>query len=78
MVSLIDEWKHAWKLFSVQANAIGLAIVGAYTALPEEFKSTIPVKYVAYITGVTFAAGLVGRLVKQASQGDKDDTGPTP
>ncbi len=73
---LIDEWKHAWKLLSIQANTVGLGIVGAYAALPEEFKSAIPAKYVLAAAGVTFLLGLVGRLVKQPDALPPKDEAP--
>lgn len=64
-LKLIEGWRGAWKLFSMQANALGLAIVGSYAYLPSEFKAEIPSKYVAIAAGVTFILGMVGRMIQQ-------------
>lgn len=64
-MKLIPDWKSAWKMFSVQANIIGASIIGAYMALPEEFKSQIPSKAVLVAAGTVFVLGLIGRVVDQ-------------
>ena len=71
-MKLIDEWKHAWKMFSVQANVLGAALVGGYTQLPQEFKDVVPHQWVLWIAALTFVAGGLGRLVKQDSLQPKD------
>lgn len=62
---LIPEWKRAWKLFSVQAQGVGLAILGAYAALPEKMQDSIPSRYVLMTAAACFILGIIGRLVHQ-------------
>lgn len=64
-IKLIDEWKHCWKMFSVQAGTLGVAITGAYAALPPNFQSLVPSNVMLGVTGFLFVVGIVGRLVKQ-------------
>lgn len=64
-MKLIDEWKHAWRMFSVQAGALGVAIPLVYIQLPEEFRASIPHSWVMIATGITAACGLAGRLIHQ-------------
>ena len=69
---LIDGWAKSWRLFSVQANAIGLGIVASYASLPSEFKAAIPQEWVMGAAGATFALGLIGRLVHQPVKAPED------
>jgi len=62
---LIDEWKKAYKLLSVQANAIGTAMAAGYASMYEQLKETIPPQWMAGITAAVFAAGIVCRLISQ-------------
>lgn len=62
---LIAEWRHGWKMFSVQANGLGAAIIAAYTALPSNFQSLVPSNIMLGITGFLFTVGIIGRLVHQ-------------
>lgn len=64
-MNLIEEWKHGWKLFSVQANVLGATLMGAYSQLPDELKAVVPSKYVLALAGIVFLAGALGRLVHQ-------------
>lgn len=73
-MNLIPEWKKAWRMFSVQANVIGAAIISAYSALPEEFKAQVPAKWVLVAAGAAFVAGLAGRLVHQPDIKAPDET----
>jgi hypothetical protein len=65
-MKLISNWKDAWKLFSVQAMALTLALLGAWVALPSDLKDALPHWAIALIAGIILAAGIIGRLVKQA------------
>ncbi len=67
---LIDDWKVAWKYASVWCNTIGMAISGAYGALYEQLKETLPPQYMAGITAAVFVLGIIGRLVSQTPKDD--------
>ena len=64
-MNLIEDWKAAWKLLSVQANTIGIAVSGTYMTLYDHLKDTFPPKVMAAITGAVFLFGIIGRLVLQ-------------
>lgn len=63
---VIDDWKAGWKWVSTQALAIGAGINGAWVAVPDELKSNLPPKLLAYASLVIFASGLIGRFVTTA------------
>lgn len=68
---LIHEWQHAWKLWSVQLNAIGLGLMvfgevmrDSWSVLPPSLADKIP--HAEVIGMVVFALGIIARLTKQA------------
>lgn len=74
-MKLIDEWKQAYKLFSVQAMAIATAGLAAWMVLPEDLKSSLPgwVDNAAAI--VILVCGVLGRLIDQ-KPADPEATAP--
>ena len=50
-LKLVDDWRRAWRYYSVQAMAALAGLPIAYMALPA--------------VGVVLVAGIVGRIVKQ-------------
>jgi hypothetical protein len=69
-MKLIDDWKAAWRLLSVQANTIGIAVSGTYMTLYDQLKNTLPPKVMAAITGGVFLLGIIGRMVSQTPKDD--------
>lgn len=72
-MKLIDEARHWYKMFSVQANILAGSLVGAYQMLPDDFKHAIPQHWMMTAAGVLVAIGTVGRFVDQGLS-DKDKT----
>lgn len=71
-MNLIPEWRKAWRMFSVQAQAIGVALCAGYVQMYDQLKETFPPAWMAGLTAVIFAVGIVGRVVKQeAVSGEK-------
>lgn len=75
---LIDNWKKAWKLASVQINAVGLVFMAidfigqTWNSLPPFIQQKIP--NASTIALVLFALGIVGRLIKQRGKANDDDS----
>ena len=69
--TLVEDWKKAWKWFSVQAMALAVAIQSAWLMIPEDMKASMPKDLVSYATMALLAFGVAGRLVKQ----DKTNAG---
>ena len=64
-MQLIPQWRRAWRMFSVQAQALAFAILGAWQVMPEEMKATLPPSAVYWASMALLVAGIVGRLVVQ-------------
>lgn len=62
---LIENWKKAWKFFSVQAMGFGVAMSTTYGLMYDQLKDTIPAEQMAIVTAVVFVVGILGRLKKQ-------------
>lgn len=64
-MKLIDEWKKAHTLLSIQIPAAGLALTGAWSALPDDMKTFLPPGMGKYLAIGTIVLTMVGRLIKQ-------------
>ena len=64
-MKLVDNWKSAWKWFSVHCLWLSAAIPNVWAALPADLKSSIPATHMAVIAGLIAFCGIVGRLVDQ-------------
>jgi hypothetical protein len=62
---LIDEWRGAWRWFSMQAMALAAALQGAWAALPDDMRQHVPGRIVTAATLALLVLGIGGRLVKQ-------------
>lgn len=76
MIKLIDEWRKAWKWFSVQAMGLAIAIQGAWAAVPDSLQSAVPHSIVTGVTMALLVLGIAGRLVDQAKPGMSDAGNP--
>lgn len=66
-MKLIDNWNKAHRMLSVQAMALAAAIQGAWPAVPEDLKATLPPSLVHWVSVALLVAGILGRLVDQGS-----------
>lgn len=62
---LIPNWRKCWRMFSVQAQALALAILGAWQVMPQDLKAVIPPSAVFWCAMSLLLAGIIGRLVDQ-------------
>jgi hypothetical protein len=62
---LIEDWRQAWRWFSMQAMAAAGTVQLAWVSLPDDLRRSIPPAWVTGITVALLVAGIAGRLVKQ-------------
>lgn len=62
---LVDEWRRAWRWFSVQAMVLAAAVQAAWDALPADMRAAVPAGLVTGVTLLLLMLGIGGRLVKQ-------------
>ena len=73
-MKLIDEWKQAYRWFSMQAMTAAIALQGGYQSLPDSMKQNLSPKIVTYITIGLLVLGVIGRLVKQSPTNDQSSS----
>lgn len=67
---LIPNWRKAWRMFSVQAQAASFAILGTWQAMPDDLRSRVPEPVVFGIVGALLVLGIIGRLIDQPATRD--------
>ena len=70
-MKLIDNWKSAHRMLSVQAMALTAAILGAWPMIPEDLKAALPPHLVHWVSITLLVFGIAGRLVSQDSMEPK-------
>lgn len=64
-MKLIPEAKRWWRMFSIQAQAVALAVLGAWQVMPAELQDKVPPVVVFAVAMVLLVAGIAGRLIDQ-------------
>lgn len=54
-------------MFSVQAQALALTVVGAWQAVPDDIRASVPDWGLWALLAVILGGGIVGRLIDQES-----------
>jgi hypothetical protein len=77
-VSLIPDWKHAWKYASVHFQAAGVLLMAGAEILGETWKGLPPalqqkMPHATTIALVLFGLGLIGRILKKNDSEDHGD-----
>ena len=70
-MKLVEDVRHFWKWFSVQAMVLAGAVQGAWAAFSDDLKQNVPHWLVTALTLMLLAAGIGGRLVRQAPKDDR-------
>ncbi len=64
-MTLVENWKSAWRWFSVQALAALTVLPLVWMALPSDAKSFLPDSMEPWVLFALAFGGIVGRLVDQ-------------
>ncbi len=75
---LVEDWRRAWRWFSVQAMAISAAVLGAWAVFPEDLKALLPSRAVQGLAAALLLIGIVGRVVDQGRRPPPDTSGGEP
>ena len=52
-------------MFSIQAQAGSVAVLGTWQAMPDDLRSRVPEPVVLGIVGALLVLGIIGRLIDQ-------------
>ena len=64
-MKLVENWKQAYRWFSVQALAILAALPLAWATLPPQIVGKVPESWWPWIILILAGGGLAGRLIDQ-------------
>lgn len=64
-MKLIDNWRKAWRMLSVQINALAIVWIALPDAKQSEVLSMLPGLTANDVAGLLVALGIVGRLIAQ-------------
>ena len=64
-MKLIENWRSAWRMVSVQAMTFAGAVQGAWVCLPDDMRASVDPRMLHGVTLGLLAIGIIGRLVKQ-------------
>ena len=68
-MKLITNWRSAWRFFSVQAQALALAGIGAWQVLPDDLRAAVPGPVAVGASMALLVLGIVGRVIAQSEKG---------
>jgi hypothetical protein len=64
-MNLIPNWRRAWRMFSVQAQAAAIASIAGWQALPDDLRAMVPQSVAMGLAIALLVLGIVGRLIDQ-------------
>ena len=64
---LIPEWRHVWRMRSTWLHAAQIALIGGWTQIPQDLRSSVPSWAEVALSGVIFGLGIIARVVAQDS-----------
>lgn len=66
-MQLIENWKSAWKMWSVRILAVLAIVSTSWAAVPDSVKALIPDQYLGYVVGLVSVCAAIARIIKQFS-----------
>lgn len=66
-MTLIPEWRQAWRMFSVHCMSAAAALLSTWQALPDDLRAAVPQPWVLWLAVALMVLGVVGRLIDQPS-----------
>ncbi len=63
-LSFVENVRECWKWASMQFQALTLALLGAWAALPEKLQDAVPTWAVVTVAIVLLVFGMIGRVTK--------------
>ncbi|MCF6688990.1 hypothetical protein [Raoultella terrigena] len=69
-MQLIENWKSAWKMWSVRILAVLAIVATSWAAVPDSVKALIPDQYLGYVVGFVSVCAAIARIIKQFSLTD--------
>lgn len=62
---LVPYWRKAYRMLSVQAQALAISLIGFWQIMPEDLKKPLPPSLIYWVAMGILVLGIFGSLVKQ-------------
>ena len=69
-IRLVDDWKRAWRWFSVQAFLLLGAAGPVWAMIPQDWRSAVPSQWMGWAAAVLAVVGIAGRIINQDKPAD--------
>lgn len=66
-MKLVDNWRRAHRMISVQLMAVVAAVQAAWPQIPDDLRAALPPSLIHWISIALVAAAIFGRLLDQGS-----------
>ena len=66
-MKLVDNWKRAHRMISVQLMAVTAALQGVWPSIPQDLKDALPHGLVNWVSIALLGAAVFGRLLDQGT-----------
>jgi hypothetical protein len=66
-MKLVKNARQSWRWLSVQAMALQGAVAGAWLAVPDDMRASVPSEWLAVAAIALTGLGILGRLVDQGA-----------
>ncbi len=72
-MKIINNWKQAWRWYSVNCPMLAVALLGCWTALPAEMQAAFTPGELKMTAIVLILLGIGGRFIDQQKHGEPND-----
>lgn len=67
---LVENWRSAWRWFSIHAMFVTASLQLAWVELPPDVRMGLPPHVISYASIALLVLGIIGRLIRQEPGGD--------
>lgn len=72
-IRLVEDWKKAWRWFSVQAFLLLGAAGPVWAMIPADWRAAVPSAWLGIAAAVLAVIGIAGRVIDQTKPADGAD-----
>lgn len=75
-INPVEDWRDSWRWISVNCMILAGSVQGAWMAIPDDLRSSIPPYTASLATVFLLIIGIIGRLTRQGYKSKRKITPP--